>query len=64
MFVHNVRLDDHANQWHFTTREGAHSMYIDCVKETMHRSSYEGDQGVPLITDSVTTNIKNYFATI
>jgi hypothetical protein len=30
----------HANSWYFSIREGAHSMYIDCVTKNMAQSSY------------------------
>lgn len=55
-------LEVHAEPWRFTTREGAHSMYIDCVSQTMHRSSYDDSPGVPLATTA--DDIRNYFSTI
>jgi hypothetical protein len=38
----------HANSWYFSIREGAHSMYIDCVTKKMAQSSYV-DTFMPLI---------------
>ena len=62
-------LESHANRWSFTTREGAHSMYIDCVEQKMARSSYE-DDGTPTgpveryQRNTLGDNIKAYFATL
>src|SRR5690606_1808443 len=36
-------LAEFGSPWMFTTKDGAHSMYIDCVTQKMGRSSYEGD---------------------
>jgi Radical SAM superfamily len=63
-------LEKNANKWNFTTREGAHSMYIDCVNGTMHRSSYdnEGGESIKYKDDgrhtSYALHIKNFFATL
>jgi hypothetical protein len=54
-------LTANADSWHFSTREGAHSMYIDCVTRTMHRSSYDTEQGIPV---SDAEGIKQYFSQI
>lgn len=38
------------HEWMVTRKDGAFSMYIDCVEGTMHRSSYAHDAAVPLPT--------------
>jgi hypothetical protein len=59
-------LEAHGDAWTFTTREGAHSMYIDCVNKTMHKSSYDETPGTDLYdnTLSMAENIKKYFSTL
>ena len=65
-------LDFHADRWCFTTREGAHSMYIDGVEKTLHKSSYDTDDGVSFYStvnadgsvDSLALHIKKYFLTL
>lgn len=39
-------LEEFGKPWMFTTKEGAHSMYIDCVSKQMSRSSYELDKNL------------------
>jgi hypothetical protein len=61
-------LETYGDKWTFTTREGAHSMYIDCVRGTMHRSSYDETPGESLAsTDKykpMSEHIQEYFSTI
>jgi len=59
-------LDANCNKWRFTTREGAHSMYIDCVTGTMHKSSYEETAGESINSDErqLHSHIKTYFSTL
>jgi hypothetical protein len=46
-------LEVHGDKWTFTTREGAHSMYIDCVQKTMHKSSYDEASCISLSTKNI-----------
>ncbi|MCK9567585.1 radical SAM protein [Candidatus Pacearchaeota archaeon] len=60
-------LEVNGDRWRFTTREGAHSMYIDCVSETMHKSSYEAEASGAVLNHNqleMSVNIKNYFSTL
>jgi len=65
-------LEANSNRWAFTTREGAHSMYIDCVSGKMGRSSYEVDNLVSLtpncdvryLKNTLAEHIREYFSTL
>jgi hypothetical protein len=68
MLVNELKcwLEAHASKWNFTTREGAHSMYIDCVAEIMCKSSYQTEGFVSLVDkqDPLEKHIQKYFSTI
>jgi MoaA/NifB/PqqE/SkfB family radical SAM enzyme len=63
-------LEENSNRWCFSVREGAHSMYIDCVSSKMGRSSYEIENLVSLLPNSdvryprnaQAEHIKEYFS--
>lgn len=59
-------LQKHSKEYYFTTTEGAHSMYIDAVKQTIHCSSYDESEGVSIQNtgNDQTGIIKNFFSTI
>lgn len=70
-------LEENANTWSFTTKEGAHSMYIDCVDGKMARSSYEVDESAmedlapkekgqrsKYVPDRLEKHIKKYFRSL
>jgi hypothetical protein len=62
-------LEQHSNHWYFSIREGAHSMYIDCVTKKMAQSSYV-NTFMPLIVhkevcdDVYGKSIRDYFASL
>ena len=62
-------LVDNSDRWYFTKREGAHSMYIDCVTKKMHISSYNTELFMPLEPTrfggyDMANHIKDYFTTL
>jgi hypothetical protein len=67
---HKDWLHKHSDPVMFTSREGAHSMYIDGVKQTMHASSYDESEGVPIAFggwnngNQTEPNIAEFFRTI
>jgi hypothetical protein len=59
-------LEKNSNPWYFTIKEGAHSMYVDCVTKKMAKSSYVPKEEMVSIKSKydLTEEIKEFFSKI